>query len=295
MSRVAVLGLGAMGRRMAARLLAAGHDVVVWNRSPGPAEELAAELAVSGARVAGSPREAAAWASFVIAMVYDDAASRAVWLDPHSGAFAGLRPGAVALDCATLSPAHVRRLHDEAGARGLAFLDAPLAGSRPQAEAGELVFMVGGAAEHLTAAEPVLRAMGRAVHHAGGPAAGTLVKLMVNVLLASQVATLAEGLALAARAGLDPAAAFAIVSDTPVAGPSLRGAGAAMLARDFRPQAPVDLIVKDLGLARAAGEAAGLSLPMAAAAERLYRQAAALGLGPDNLTGIVKLYLVTRS
>jgi 3-hydroxyisobutyrate dehydrogenase-like beta-hydroxyacid dehydrogenase len=273
--RVGVLGLGAMGRRMAARLVAAGHEVTVWNRTPG--------VVVEGAAVAGSPRAVATGAEVVIAMVRDDAASAAVWAE----ALPAMAKGALAVECSTLSPAHVAGLHGQAAAVGVDFLDAPVAGSRPQAEAGALVFLAGGAAEVVARAEPALRAMGRAVHHAGGPGAGAVVKLMVNTLLAVEIATLAELMGLAARAGLDMERALAAVADTPVWSPALAAASGAMRARSFAPAFPVALVVKDLALAAATGA----PLPVAHAVGDVFAQTMAAGHGGDNITAVVKLYL----
>ncbi|WP_306029244.1 NAD(P)-dependent oxidoreductase [Stappia sp. MMSF_3263] len=286
MSRVAVLGLGAMGSRMAARLLKAGHSVTVWNRSAGPADA----LVESGAVSAPTPRAAAAGCELVITMVYDDAASEAVWLAPDTGALAGLEKGCVGIECSTVSLRHVLRLHDLAQERDLAFLDAPVAGSRPQAEAGELVFMAGGRVDVLETVGAVFLDLGRSAFHAGGPGAGALVKLMVNALLAAQTATLAELLGLAARSGADTATALEIIGATAVASPAIVSGGRAMLAGTFAPAAPVDLIAKDLALALRAGRDVGARLPMVAAGGAVFGTANAAGFGGDNLTGVVKLY-----
>lgn len=271
--RVGFLGLGAMGRRMAARLVAAGHEVTVWNRTPG--------VVVEGAAVAGSPRVAAT-GDMVIAMVRDDAASGAVWAE----VLPDMAKGALAVECSTLSPGHVAGLHAAAKAAGVAFLDAPVAGSRPQAEAGALVFLAGGEADAVARAEPVLRAMGRAVHHAGEPGAGAVVKLMVNTLLAAEVAAMAELMGMAARAGLEMERALAAVADTPVWSPALAGASGAMRARNFAPAFPIDLVVKDLALAVQAGD-----LPLARATQGIFFKASTAGHGGDNITGVAQLYL----
>lgn len=273
--RVGFLGLGAMGRRMAARLVAAGHDVTVWNRTPG--------VVVDGAATADSPGDAAAGADAVIAMVRDDAASAAVW----AAALPAMAAGALAVDCATLSPAHVAGLHERAAAAGILFLDAPVAGSRPQAEGGALVFLVGGDAAAVDRAAPLLHAMGRAVHHAGGPGAGTGVKLIVNTLLAAEIALLGELMGMAARAGLDMDRALAAVADTPVWSPALAGAAGAMQARRFAPSFPIDLVAKDLALAIASGG----DMPLARATHDVYLAASARGHGGDNITGVAQLYL----
>ncbi|WP_376089207.1 NAD(P)-dependent oxidoreductase [Roseomonas sp. CCTCC AB2023176] len=281
MAQVGFLGLGAMGARMAARLVSAGHDVAVWNRDAGKAEA----LGQAGARIAGTPRAAAAGAGVVIAMVRDDPASRRVWLDAADGALAGMTPGAVAVECSTLTVAAVRALAAEAAARGVRFVDAPVVGSRPQAEAGALIHLAGGAARDVEAVRPVLAATGGALHHLGDVGAGAAVKLAVNAMLAVQVAGLAEQIGVLGRAGVDVAAALDAIGTTPVASPAARAAGLAMLGERFPPLFPVELVEKDMGYAAAEGMA-----PMAAATRGVLRDAMARGWGAENLTGIVRLY-----
>ncbi|MFM2391916.1 MAG: hypothetical protein RLZZ437_3471 [Pseudomonadota bacterium] len=274
---IAFLGLGAMGSCMVARLVAAGHDVTVWNRTARPAPP--------GATVATTPRAAAQGADVVISMLRDDAASDTVWLDPAVGAMACLSAQAIGIEASTISPAQARRLH---AARGNAlFLDSPLAGSRPQAEAGQLIFMAGGDAAVLERATPVLLAMGGAVHHAGGPGAGAAVKLLVNSLFAAQLAALAELIGMAQALGVDPARAIEVFGATPVASPAAKGAAAAMLARNFAPAFPIDLVVKDLGLALGSGGA----LPVTQAVAAIFDAAVTEGFGQDNITGIIQRYL----
>src|SRR5918996_2950937 len=154
MQSVALLGTGTMGGRMAARLAQAGHPLTVWNRNRTRAEPFAS----LGARVADSPRAAAAGADVIIAMVADDDASRAVWLG-DSGALAGARPGAVLIESSTLTPAWIRELATAAAERHCEFLDAPVTGSRTQAAAGELLFLVGGAAAAVERVRGVLAVM----------------------------------------------------------------------------------------------------------------------------------------
>ena len=212
---VAVLGLGAMGSRMASNLLKAGHRVVVWNRTPGAAKA----LVEVGARQAQSPKEAAAGAAFVIAMLRDDEASRQVWLDPESGALAGMERGSVAIESSTLSPRWIRELGEAAVSRGLALLEAPVSGSRPQAEAGQLIYLVGGDEATFKRAEPLLKAMGSAIHFIGPLGTGALVKLSTNALLGIQVTALAELIGMLKRSGADAARALEVVAATPVWSP----------------------------------------------------------------------------
>jgi 3-hydroxyisobutyrate dehydrogenase len=268
--KIGFLGQGAMGTRMAARLQAAGHAVTVWNRTQVPGGAASVALAVAGADA-------------VIASLRDDAASAAVWQE----ALPVMAPGALGIETSTLGPGTVRRLHDRAMAGGIHFLDAPVAGSRPQAEAGQLIFMVGGQAEALVRAEPLLLTMGGAVHHAGGPGAGAAVKLMLNSLFAAQLAVTAELIGMAGVMGVDAARAVEIIGATPVASPAVKGAAAAMLAGAFAPAFPIDLVAKDMALAL--GTKA--RLPVIEAVAGVYDAAMVEGLAQDNITGIVQRYV----
>ncbi|MGH7995474.1 MAG: NAD(P)-dependent oxidoreductase, partial [Opitutaceae bacterium] len=204
--RVAFLGLGIMGSGMARRLLQAGFPLTVHNRTREKAETLVAE----GASWAATPREATENADAVVSMVADDDASRALWLG-HDGALAGLRAGTLAIECSTLTPAwnlDLRRAVESEEAR---FLDAPVTGSKPQAAAGELVFMVGGDAAVVESARTILAPMGGKIVHVGGPGSGARVKLLNNFLAGVQAASLAEALGLMERTGVDPAKAMEVI------------------------------------------------------------------------------------
>jgi 3-hydroxyisobutyrate dehydrogenase len=284
--KIAFLGLGAMGVRMAANLLAAGHDITVWNRSPGTA----VPLLERGASGAASPRDAATGADTVIAMLRDDEASRAVWLDPADGAFRGMARHAMAIECSTLTPEHIARLAEDGAVRGIRMVDAPLAGSRPQAEARQLVFMAGGAAEDVARATPLLLAMGSAVHHAGPSGSGAAVKLALNALFGIQVAAVAEVIGSLRRAGVDAATAVDIMGSTAVASPAAKGAAAAMLAGNFAPQFPIALAEKDFGYFAALATRSGSATPLANAARGVLQMAIGRGGAGDNITGVMRLY-----
>lgn len=286
MTSIAFLGLGAMGSRMATRLIEAGHALAVWNRAP----ERAAPLVERGAVARATPRDAAAGADVVISMVRDDAASQAVWEGPEDGALGGLSAGALAIECSTLSIGRARALATACAARQVRHLDAPVAGSRPQAEAGQLVFLVGGRRPAVHQGRPLLEAMGATVHHVGAAGAGTTVKLMVNGLFGAQLAQLAELIGLAQRAGIDPATAIEALVATPVASPAVRAAAGAMLAGRFEPAFPIELAAKDFDLVRRSAADVGAAVPIASRVGTLYRQAVDQGLGADNITGIAQLY-----
>lgn len=281
--RIAFLGLGAMGRRMARRLLDAGHQVTVWNRSAAAAEALVAV----GAATAPTPAAAVAGVEVAIAMLRDDAASRAVWLG-SGGALDALPEGAVAVESSTLSMPWVSTLGRAFAAQDRVLIDAPVAGSLPQAEAGALIFLAGGPGQDMEAIAPALAPMAGATHHLGALCAGTAMKLFVNAALGTQMALLAELISFAEHAGLDPACAVAVFAKTPVASPVAGLAGAAMLSDSFPVAFPIALLAKDLGYLRTS--ASGAALPVAKTVEAVLNDAIARGFGADNMTGVVQLY-----
>jgi 3-hydroxyisobutyrate dehydrogenase len=283
--RIAFLGLGAMGSRMASRLVAAGHELMVWNRSPERVEQFVAK----GARAVSTPANAAEEADIVISMVRDDEAARAVWLDPNSGALKSLSSHAIAIESSTTTPNWARELYAACVGIGVSCIDAPVVGSRPQAEAGQLIFLVGGDAETVKHIEPILLAMGSVIHHTGPAGTGCVVKLMVNALFGVQVAALAELMALASRAGLDPARAIEIVTSTPAASLAAKGAAASMLARAFVPLFPIELVEKDFCYALQVAGSAEYA-PLTAATREVFSRAIREGFGAQNLTAVAQLY-----
>ena len=286
MTNIAFLGLGAMGSRMAHRLLDAGFALSVWNRSQSATEA----LRTSGARIAETPRDAVEGADIVISMVRDDAASEAVWLTPETGAVAGLASGAIAIEASTVTPTWVRILAGKVAGKGAALLDAPVAGSRPQAEAGQLIFMVGGEPSVLETVRPALDAMGGAVHHAGGSGAGATAKLMVNALFGTQLALLAELLGFCERAGISPDTAIDILGSTPVCSPAAKLAAQSMLAGQWAPAFPIDLVAKDFRLIATAVRDADGQAPICDRVQTVFEKAVEEGFGADNITGVIQLY-----
>jgi 3-hydroxyisobutyrate dehydrogenase len=194
---IALLGLGTMGRGMAANLLKAGFPLTVWNRTKAKAEWLTHTAAV----VADSPAQAAMNSSFVLAMLADDAASRAAWLG-QDGALVAMSSGSIAIECSTLSPDWIRELHESVSRRGLRMAEAPVTGSRTQAELGQLNFLVGADDETLSAVTPVLQCMSKEILHLGPVGSGAELKLINNFLCAVQVTSFAEALVWIERTGL---------------------------------------------------------------------------------------------
>lgn len=281
MQRVAILGLGAMGRRMALRLRAAKFEVVVWSRSSAPPE--LAEMVR-----ATSPKAAAEGADVVLAMVRDDEASRAVWMDASAGATLGLAKGALAIESSTIGPAWVEELRARVVETGAHFLEAPVLGSRPQADAGALIHLVGGDAADLERARPVLAAIGGAIHHVGPSPAGAIAKLAANTLFGTQVALLGELLGLARSAGIEPRRFVEVMSRLPVASPAAAAAAQAMLGSSFPPMFPIALVAKDFDYALRAAERANARAPITRAVRDVFVEARELY--DENITAIVKGY-----
>lgn len=281
MAKIAVLGMGAMGSRMARRLVAAGHDVHVWNRSRPAAE------AIAGATVAPTPRVAAEGAQAVIAMLRDDEASRAVWCDAQIGALAAMQPGALAIESSTLTPVWVRDWGGAVQAAGAVPVEAPVSGSRPQANAGQLVYFLGGGADDVARAQAVLAPLGGAFHAVGPLGAGAVVKLATNTLLALQVGAWAEILPLLTREGLDLDVALGAMAGTSSWAPVAGYLTMLMRQGNHAPQFPIDLIAKDMAYVTSIGQAG--DMPLAEALAARFETAKAAGLGDKNMSALVKL------
>ncbi|MEM6383970.1 MAG: NAD(P)-dependent oxidoreductase [Pseudomonadota bacterium] len=214
MAKLAFLGLGMMGRGMASCLLQAGHDVTVWNRSPGKAEALAA----SGARVAATPQQAAEGADAVFSMVADDQASTHCWLS-EQGAMQALAKGTFVIECSTISHDHSKRLADAAKGAGLRYLDCPVNGPPSAAAQGKLVLLVGASKPDLDLARPWLETLSQSILHFGPVGTGTAYKLLNNLLGAVHVAAIAEAANVARRLGLDVETTEAAVKTGPIGSP----------------------------------------------------------------------------
>ena len=241
MSNVAFIGLGAMGSRMAMNLHAAGHALRVYNRDRAKAQAFAAK----GIAVCETPAAAVKGAEFVVSMVADDAATRAVMLGA-SGAIGAAAPGTVVIDSSTNTPAMAREVAQAAAAKGCQYLDAPVSGSLAQAQGKELVFMVGGDKAAFERTQPLLAAMGRLARHMGGPGAGATIKLINNMLSGTVTAALAEAAQVAEAAGVEREAALEILGEGAAGSRLLKAKLPKMFKRDFTPQFQLELMEKDL-------------------------------------------------
>lgn len=241
MTTVAFIGLGAMGSRMAANLVSAGFELRAWNRD----KAKAAALAAKGAQAADSPAHAARGAQFVVSMVADDVATRAVMLG-EAGVVGAAAPGTIILDCSTNTPAMAREAAAAAAARRVIYLDAPVSGSLPQAQGKELVFMVGGDKAAFDKAQPLFAAMGRLARHMGASGAGATIKLVNNMLSASLTAAVAEAALVCEAAGIDAGAALEILGEGAASSRILKNKLPKMFKRDFSPQFQLELMEKDV-------------------------------------------------
>ncbi|XIA62701.1 NAD(P)-dependent oxidoreductase [Bradyrhizobium sp. TZ2] len=228
MAKVAFIGLGRMGHGMAGRYLDAGFSVAVFNRNKAKAEDLIAR----GARWASSPAEAADGADAVVTMVADDEASRCVWLG-KDGAATTMKPGALAIECSTVSHQHALDMARELRGRGLVYIDCPVTGLPEAASAGKLTLLVGADAVDLDRANPYLAPIGNVVRHFGAVGTGTVFKLINNLMGAVQIASLAEGIAMAEQAGLDMNLVAEALATGAVASPQVVRHSKRMVARDF--------------------------------------------------------------
>lgn len=287
MAKIGWVGVGAMGGRMAERLLQAGHELRVYNRKPARLQP----LLQAGARAASSPREAATGADWVCAMVTDDAASRSVWLDGEHGLLSGLKHGALATEFSTLTPGWVRELSGRVKEVGAHWLDAPVVGSRGQAEAGTLVHLVGGESHALDRAMPWLEPLSGAVHHVGPAGAGASFKLAVNALFAAQLAALGEALGTLAADDIAPERSADILAQLAITSPAAKGAAQAMVAGVHAPMFPVDLVEKDLRYAIEQARHAGVESTMLGAAHAAFGRAQKQGLGAQNITAVARMSL----
>jgi 3-hydroxyisobutyrate dehydrogenase len=276
-----------MGLGMARRLLQAGHALRVYNRTPSKAQA----LGPAAVQVYATPREACERVDAVIAMVADDEASRRIWMGPNGVFAADLAPQALAIECSTLSYAWVRELAAEAARRELRYIDSPVTGLPGDAAAGALTLLVGAEPSHLEAARSVLSAVSTRILRFGGVGAGTAYKLMINMMGAVQIASLAEGLAIAERAGLDLAAVVEAIATGQAASPQVVRNAGRMLEDDhdrevvFTPA----LRLKDVNYALKFARGLGVGSPFGQLAGHQLRQLCDLGHSGANESKIIEV------
>jgi 3-hydroxyisobutyrate dehydrogenase-like beta-hydroxyacid dehydrogenase len=282
--RVAFIGLGIMGSRMAACLRRAGHDVAVWNRTR---EKADAWVEQHGGRVAATPRQAAEGADAVLSMVVDGPQVERV-LFGDDGAVHGAPARTLFVDTTTIAPADARRIGAELHERGHAFVDAPVTGSSPKAEDGTLTIMAGGEDAAFARARPLLEAMGEVILHVGPTGHGQIVKVISNAVSATNCATLAQALVVGRAAGVEVEALVQVMAHGSANSTMLGLKAKPMLAHDYAPLFKLEHMLKDVRLALEEGRAAGAPFPSAALAHELYVAALARGHGADDFASVLE-------
>ncbi len=282
-TKIAFLGLGIMGSGMAARLLHANFPLTVYNRNPDKTKPLAAK----GATVAASPREAAANADIILSMLADDEASRTLWLGDN-GALAGARPNSLLIESSTVTPTWIRELAAAAQQKHCELLDAPVTGSKPQANNGELLFLAGGSEPSFNRAKPLFAAMGRDAQLLGPTGSGALFKLINNYLCGVQLVSLAEALTLIERSSLDADRALALLTTGTPGSPMIKTLATRMAANNFEPNFALKLMDKDLRYAIAEAARDHVTFATGATAHHTLEQAIAAGLGDKDLSAAIQ-------
>jgi 3-hydroxyisobutyrate dehydrogenase-like beta-hydroxyacid dehydrogenase len=281
MTAIGFVGLGAMGGRMAGRLLAPGNVVYGTNRTRTKADPIVER----GLIWRDSPRDVAEQAEVVFSMVSDTAALEAITGGPD-GILAGLRPGSLYVDMSTVSPAGSRELAARVQELDALMLEAPVSGSLPAAEEGSLAIMVGGDAGAFARVEPLLRQLGQTVTHVGANGQALILKLAANISLAAQMIAFSEGVLLAQRGGVEPGLAVEVLTSSAVGSPFLRSRGPLLLDGPDEAWFDVELMQKDMGLALDQGRSLEVPLPSAALANELLTAARALGYGQQDIVAI---------
>ena len=282
---IGFIGLGIMGRSMAGHLLAAGHSLHVFNRSRDKADELVAK----GAIWHDTPGDVAAQADVVITMVGYPRDVEDIYLGA-GGIVARARAGAILVDMTTSSPALAVRIASEAAERGIKSLDAPVSGGDVGARDAKLAIMVGGDAAAFEAALPVLQRMGTNIVLQGGPGTGQHTKMCNQVVIASTIMGVCEGIAYAKKAGLDADTVLKSIGGGAASGFQLNMLGARIIKGDFAPGFFMEHFIKDMSIALAEAARMGLELPGLAQAKKLYDQLMAQGHGRSGTQALYKYY-----
>lgn len=284
--RVAFLGLGIMGSRMAANLTVNGFELTVWNRTATTAEAFTAQH--PGVRAAATPADAADGAEVLVTMVVDGAQVRSVLLG-EDGAVHGAAPGTLAIDCSTIGAAAARELGGELTKYEIELVDAPVTGSAPRAQDGTLTIMAGGGDEAFARARPVLEAMGKVIVHAGPLGHGQTVKVINNAVAATNAAVLAESMLVAARAGVDLDALVEVMAAGSGASTMLTLKAGPMREHDYTTLFKLDHMLKDVQLCLEEGQAVGAPFGFAALTKEILTAASGRGLGDQDFASLIEV------
>ncbi len=283
MNKIAYLGMGTMGGGMAANLLKAGYPVTVWNRSP----ERCAALVEQGAQQAASIAEAVNGADVVLYCLSDDAAVEALVFG-DDGVLEAVTPGQIAIDMTTLHPDTSRREAAAYAEKGVRFLDAPVFGSKNEAAEGGLWIVVGGDRALYDEMLPILEPLSETTHYMGANGQGASMKLVGNLLVASQLEAIGEAMILATKAGLDPEDVLGVLHVTDFKSPIFDGVGNMLINRDFSTFFALDLMLKDANLISQFAQELNSPIPAAAIIRENIKAGVNKGWGDENASAFIK-------
>jgi 3-hydroxyisobutyrate dehydrogenase-like beta-hydroxyacid dehydrogenase len=283
MMAVGFVGLGIMGSRMAANLQKASYDLIVYNRTKSKADALVG----NGATWADTPADVGKQVETIFTVLSDPEAVLAAALG-ETGFLDHLGAGSVWVDCSTVNPSFTRLMATRAAARGIRFLDAPVAGTKGPAENGELLFLIGGEESDIEACKPYFDAMGRGVVHVGPTGTGTSIKVVVNKMLAEAMASFAEALTLGESLGIPRKVLLNMIPGSAVAAPFLSSKAAKIDQDDFEAEFPLQWMHKDLQMAATTAYEQGVAMPLGNATKEIYAMARRTGLGEDDFSAIYR-------
>jgi 2-hydroxy-3-oxopropionate reductase len=280
--KVGFIGLGIMGRPMAENLIAAGYDLVAYNRTREKAEEL------EGATVAKSPKEVAEQSDIIITMLPDSPQVEEVLLG-EDGVLAGIKDGALIVDMSTISPVVTEELAEKAREQGASMLDAPVSGGDVGAIGGTLAIMVGGSEEDFERALPFFEVMGAAVTHVGPTGAGQVVKAANQIVVALTIEAVSEALVLGSKGGVAPEKILDVLGGGLAGNKVMEAKREKLLEHSFDPGFRIELHHKDLGIALAAGREYGVTLPVTAVVDQMLQDLTMRGRGDRDHSAILTL------
>lgn len=283
MKKIAYLGLGIMGRGMVGNLLKAGYPVTVWNRTA----ESCAPLVEQGASQAGTPAQAVAGADVIMYCLSDDTAVKDL-LVGSGDLLSGVREGQIAIDMTTIHPDTSRWEAAAYAEKAVEFLDAPVFGSKNEAAGGGLWIVVGGNKEIYEEVKPILELLSETTHYMGGTAQGTSMKLVGNLVVASQLEALGEAMILATKAGLDPQDVLGVLHVTDFKSPIFDGVGNALIERDFSTHFALKLMLKDANLIADFAQDLNVPIPAMAAIHEVIKGAVNKGWGELNASALIQ-------
>jgi 3-hydroxyisobutyrate dehydrogenase-like beta-hydroxyacid dehydrogenase len=283
MKRIGFIGLGVMGSGIASTLLEAGYDLTVWSRNPDQGKP----LVNSGAKAAPDIAAAVNGAEVVMYCLSDDRAVEDVVFGT-GGVLSSVRRGQIVLDCSTVYPETSRREAAAYAEKGVEFLDTPVFGSRNEAASGGLWVVVGGKRDLFDRVRPILDAIGETVHYMGESGKGAAMKLVGNLIVASQLQALGEAMVLATKAGLNPRDVLGVLDVTDFRSPILSGVGAALIKRDFSTNFALKHLLKDANLIDRFAQDLNSPIPAGVAIRETIKSAVNQGWGEENASAMIK-------